>query len=314
MQASDFRERKNKRLAVILVLLIIVTFMAAVFTRQTDVVDIDRKLFQIQNTESIDKVVIEKPGQQIVLEFDGIQWKVNGQYDADANLIKVLMATLKQTEVKRKLAPSSTDSLREAIRSSGIKISAYSGESVIKSFVAGGNSRKTQTFFVEPNAQDIYVVNIPGYRVYVGGIFELPASGWREKIVFDFNWRNFQRLEARFPETPANNFIVSPQKGIFAVEGLKTDTTKLSNFMDAVLSLSIEQFTDSEALADSLNRVPAFMEISISDVARQEYRLKIFKQSPSGAVPAMLNDKEAVTINAQRVRAIIRPKSYFQLR
>lgn len=314
MQTSDFRERKNKRLAAILILLIVVTIIVGIYTRSPEVTNVDRSLFQIANTESVDKVVIEKSGQQIVLEFDGTKWRVNEKYEADGNMVKVLMATLRQTEVKRQLAASSSDSVTQRMSSSGVKVSVYSEESLIRSFLSSGNSRKTQTFFAEPDKSNVYVVNIPGYRVYVGGIFELSESGWRNKTVFDFNWRNFQRLEARFPETPANNFVVSPQKGIFGVEGLKTDTTKLSNFMDAVLSLAVEEFSDSNTLFDSLRNTPPFMEILINDVARQEYRLKIFKQSPSGAVPGLLNDSEAVTINAQRVRPIIRPKSYFELR
>ncbi len=43
-------------------------------------------------------------------------------------------------------------------------------------------------------------MNIPGYRVYVSGIFELDESGWREKRVFAFNWQNFQKLDAHFPK------------------------------------------------------------------------------------------------------------------
>jgi hypothetical protein len=313
MQASDSQGTKNRKRALTLVLLTSITIASAFFIDNSPTVDVDRNIFKVSDTESVDRVVLEQSGKKIELRFNGATWKVNDTYDADQNLIKVVMATLRQAEVKRKIANASVDSLSAALNTGGVTVSVFAGDQLVESFVAGGNKVKTQSFFKDKRTDEVYLVNIPGYRVYVSGIFELKESGWREKIVFDFNWRNFQSLEAKFTDSPGNNFKISPQKGVFAVEGVATDTTKLSQFMDGVFSLVVEEYVESSQLADSLNQVKPFLDLLIRDVAKNEYSLKIFRESSAGRVPALLNGKEAVFINAQRLRPIIKPKSYFVL-
>lgn len=314
MQASDIQEKRNKRLAVVLIVLIAATFVAVTMTGKTEYVTVDRNLFKLSNTESIDRLVLERNGQAVEIKFNGTRWMVNQEFSADPNLIKVIMATLQQVEAKRKVAVSDQDSVSNVILKNGVKISIYAGGDVVSQFYAGGNSQKTQALFKNAADDNIYVVNIPGYRVYVSGIFELTASGFREKRVFDFNWRNFQSLEARFTDNPSQSFIVSPQKGMFGIEGIRTDTTKLGTFMDGIFSLSVDEYMDKPGITDSLSQIRPFLELTLRDVAKNEYSLKIYRETPSGQVPGLMHGKDAVLINSQRLRPILRPKQFFVLK
>jgi hypothetical protein len=314
MQASDIQAGKNKRLAVVLIVLIAATVIAVSMTGKTEYVAVNKNVFKISNTESVDRVTLERKGKAIDLEFNGARWMVNDQFAADGNLIKVIMATLQQAEAKRKLSDNLQDSVNQAVLTDGVKVSVYSGGELVSQFYAGGNAQKTQAFFKNLSDNEVYIMNIPGYRVYVSGIFELQPSGYREKRVFDFNWRNFQSLEARFTDNPAQNFTVSPQKGMFGIEGIRTDTTKLGAFMDGIFSLSVDEYVETAGFADSLTRIKPFLDLTLHDVAKKEYSLKIYKESSSGQTPGLMNGKDAVLINSQRLRPILRPKSYFVLK
>lgn len=311
MQASDLHAKRNKRLLLVLIALIVATALAVTMTGKTEYVSVDKGLFKISNTESIDRLTLEKNGQTIELKFNGARWMVNDQFAADANLIKVIMATLQQVEAKRKVSEAASDSLAQVMVKDGVKVSVYAGGEVLHQFYAGGNEVKTQALFKSLSDNEVYVVHIPGYRVYVSGIFELPPSGFREKRVFNFNWRNFQSLEAKFSDNPAQNFKVSPQNGVFGIEGIRTDTTKLGGFMDAIFSLAVDEYIDDTKVADSLSRTKPFLDLTLRDVAKNEYSLKIYKETPSGQAPGLMNATDAVFINSQRLRPILRPKAYF---
>src|SRR5690606_27214845 len=130
---------------------------------------------------------------------------------------------------KRPVAKASRDSIFNALAQSGVTVSLYAGDESRKKFYAGGNRAKTQALFADPETQQVYAMAIPGYRVYVSGILELGVNGWRDKLVFGFNWRNFKTLEAHFPGKSSEDFSVSMTGAFFAVQELqKTDTAKLN--------------------------------------------------------------------------------------
>ena len=87
-------------------------------------------------------------------------------------MIEVLFATLQQAEPKRPVSPSIRDSVRQDLRQRGVRVSLFSSGVKEVGFYAGGNMKKTQAFFShEQKDETPYVITIPGYRVYVSGIF-----------------------------------------------------------------------------------------------------------------------------------------------
>src|SRR5688572_11911837 len=106
------QEKRNKRLFVLLIALLVATAAAYWFSGEERNAEIDKKLFQRVDLKTIDEVVLESGSGTVTLKLDGSRWKINNQYEADRNLIDVLFATLQQAEPKRPLASSLQDSIR----------------------------------------------------------------------------------------------------------------------------------------------------------------------------------------------------------
>ena len=174
-------------------------------------------------------------------------------------MVQVLFATIQQAEPKRPLPLGIQDSVSQELRQNGVKVSLISSGTPELTFYAGGNGQKTQAYFsVDKGDAKPYLVTIPGYRVYVSGIFEVEEKDWRDKLVFGFNWRNFESLQASFPNSPSDNFQVVFQDNYFAVQGLNAvDTAKLNDFLDDVSLLTVEEFTDQAIPADTASRSAA---------------------------------------------------------
>ncbi len=160
---------------------------------------------------------------------------MNEQWYADRDMIEVLFATLQQAVPQRPVPSLQRDSVFHELAKTGTKISLYNKDSRTFEFLAGGNLAKSQAYFGKTEDQQVFVMNIPGYRVYVSGIFELDESGWREKRVFAFNWQNFQKLEAHFPKNPGQDFSMVMEDLQIKVPGIAvSDTARVNDFLDAV--------------------------------------------------------------------------------
>jgi hypothetical protein len=274
--------------------------------------EVDKGLFRVNDFKTISKVVLESPTSKIELTYNGSKWKLNGEAEADRNMIDVLFATLQKAEPKRPLTSIEADSISRQLEKHGTRVSLFAGDRLEKEFYAGGNPTKTLAYFKLKDDKP-YIVTIPGYRVYTAGIFELPSSGWRDKFVFGFNWRNFQELEARFPKDPAKNFKISMGRDYFGIEGIsKIDTARLNTFLDQVSLLTADQFTEGSAI-DSLKGQSPVMIIKVLDIAKREYVLSIFpsRDGKRDFIMGLIGDTQAALFDARKITPLIRPREFF---
>lgn len=305
------QEKKNKQRVVLLIVLIVMTAGALIMGSQSRNVSVDKTIFKKTEYDKVDKVRIVSADDTTELTFNGARWRVNGEY-ADRNLITVMFATLQQAEPKRNLPSSIRDSVANAMDRSGAKVTLYANNEEVQSFIAAGNENKTQSFFKEHNSKDVYVMTIPGYRVYVSGIFELNESGWRDKYLFgSFNWRNFKSLEAKFSDKPSENFLVEPQAdNLIVIKGIQTDTAKLNAFMYDFSMIMVDEYAGAGKLADSLSQVKSFVTVTLRDIGNHETTLSLFRENGK-TVPGLINGTQAVLFDTRQVAKILRPKSFF---
>jgi hypothetical protein len=306
------QRQKNIQLLCSLITIVVVTILVFVFAGSRNASSVDKDLFRIDNLDKIDEIILEARNGKTQLKYNGTKWKVNGNYDADRKMIDVLFATLKQTIAKRPVASILQDSIQKEISKNGIKISCFENGSLSKEIWVAGNLQKTETYF-ETSGGKAHLVTIPGYRVFIASIFELSVNEWRDKHVFRFNWQNIKSLEATFPSDPKQNFKASFNKNFFSIEGIATDTTKLDQFMDALLRLQSEKILDSIEAKKIEQKVPekTMMSISIQDVASRTYPLTIF--TPDGEtklIVGKIND-EVVLLNPLALRDIYKKRNYF---
>lgn len=303
---------KNKRRLITLVLLVCATVGAAWYSSRSSGGVVDEDLFRLDNYKAINKVVLESPNGVVELGYRDSKWRVNDTLAADVRMIQVLFATMQQAAVKRPLAGLDHDSIARNLEENGIHVTLFEGDEAVQRFVAGGNRSRTQSYFKFPGSDEVYAVVIPGYRVYVSGIFEMTPNQWREKYVFGFNWVNFRELEVTFPTRATEGFrITRSERGFFEVDGLAdTDTAKVNAYLDQVSLLMADEFL-SGVSTDTLAAVPATMILTIGTVADTTYTLSLFAEEPRG-VPGLLNGREAVLFSRERVEAILRGRLHFR--
>ena len=285
--------------------------------RNRDVsVERDKKLFNSFDVQSIDQVTLHSPREKVTLQYDGSRWKVNEQYAADPAMIEVMFATILQAEPKRPVPAIQQDSIAALLREAGTQVTLLAAGSPFVTFSAGGNVAKTQAYFLRSYQKVPYVMVIPGYRVYVSGIFELNESGWRDKRIFAFNWRlNFQELETTFSGSKVDNFRVSLKDQMLTVQGLNVvDSARLNQYLNDISQLTADEYVAANGTLDSLSRTQPVMAVSVRDVGRN-YSIQFFRYTDNrGRVAGLVNGKEWAMFTRQSVTSISRPRRFFEVK
>jgi hypothetical protein len=274
---------------------------------------VDHDHFKVADLEKIDKVVLISPKDTVELKFNGSRWRVNGTWDADPQMIEVFFATVRQAEPRRPVSASIRDSVRTLLDKQGVHVTLYEGERQEK-WIAGGNALKTEAWFMKEGEREPYVMNIPGYRVYVSGVFELAAQGWRNKRIFDFNWRNFKSLKATYPKEPRQGFEIEMKDRYFGIKNMMvTDTTKLNTYLDNVSLLFASRFVDKgQPYVDSLVSTLPAARIEISDITGHGHLLELFAPGKRDReIYGRLADGQIVALEKNKIAEIVRKKEYF---
>ena len=309
--------KRNILLLVSFISLLMITVLLYWFVIRDRDVQVDENLFMIEDLDQVDRVVVQSAKDTITIALDGSRWIINNKHDADRQMIEVLFATLQQVKVKRPVAAVVKDSVADAVDKYGSTVSIYVKSELIQQFKAGGNSQKTQAYFMDAQKREPYIMIIPGYRVYACGILELDESGWRDKYVFGFNWRNFRQLDARFSKSADNFSVVMDQaKGYFAIAHMAaTDTSRLNTFLDNVSLLTADTyFEPASGFFDSLRNITPEMELDVSNMAGKHFTVSFYpKQSSEKAILGVINGKEAAWFQMAKIRPLMYRRHYFKL-
>jgi hypothetical protein len=285
------------------------------FENFDNTVSIDKDLFKVADQTKIDRVVLQRNAEQTELHFDGTRWMVNNSFEADRQLIQVFFATILQTEPKRPVAQRLIDSVNQQIISTGVQVKLFEGEVLMKDFSVAGNDRKTETYYQLAGDPAPYIATIPGYRVYVGAIFELPSYEWREKRIFNFRWENFKQLKVSFAGNKKEDFSISFQGKFFGLDGNPAaDTTRLNDYLDAVSLVQAMRYLPKggSTVYDSLLTGAPSYTIQAIDIANRTYVLDVYPPiRGESAILAKVNGDQPLLMRKEEAEKISRSRSYF---
>lgn len=307
MQAS---ERRNKQLAISLVVTIIAIVAFWFFAFRESEIEVDENALVVPDLANVDRVEMGN----VVLKFDGVKWIVNDKYPADRRTIEVLFGTAQSIKPRRPVSEKQLGSVRRELQEHGTIVKYYSKSNLLKTYTVGGLPQKPEAWF-QVGDNDPMIVNIPGYRVYAAGVFEQSVNDWRDKRVFSLNWRNFKNLNTAFTKSSGDDFTISGKGKQFTIEGMaQVDTAKVNTYLDDVSLLVGDSFYDmgSRPRIDSLVAGPTSFDVVVTDVGNNSFKLEVFPPLRSESnVFGRVNGEIMVFQRSEMVR-IAKKKSWFR--
>ncbi len=198
-QNSSLLNQKNKNIALfagLLVVLVLCVVAANYNPYKKSSGTVEPKMFAVANAaETLTKVTFQGGQTNNVLEREGKTWKLNDSLRLDPSMLQVLTALLERVEVQRIISGALKEEVLKAAADTGINVQLYADNMLQNSFTVAGNLATIKTYFVK--AGEAYLMQLPGYESYVGGMFEVKTLDWKDRTIFNGTWQDMVSLHIK---------------------------------------------------------------------------------------------------------------------
>ncbi len=272
----------------------------------------DPDLFMIRDTTQIEKFQFHS---KILDHYFSRQegWKINNKFPSDPNLRKMLFTVYKRIKVARALTGDEKNQLLKRNEKMGTSVT-LTVEGREQSYSVVGNANKTKTYFVQN--QEVYQVDIPGYQDFLASIYELKRDQWRDRLVFNGNWRTIQKMEVIYPEKLDKNLLIRFKETFYEVDGLtQIDSSAVVAYLN-----QFEYMQANERISvgfspayDSLSQTTPEVIISLSDIKyKLPIEIRIFPQLPGQNIRLIMDqDDELMVFESKRILPYFKSKLDF---
>lgn len=289
---------RNFKLIILLVALIGISLILGLSSGKKRSPNFRTDKFSLADTANLQSVRIDGENEVLIERTEG-RWRVNGKYNVNSNLKNVLLAVINQVAVRRPVSKIQQEEIAAKLSDATKVTLGLSGETRV--FYAGGNSARTQSYFMEEGTGEPYVVEIPGYRNYISGIFNLTEQQWRDRTLFNTHWRSLQRLTVTYPDNPQSDLNISFEEEFFKVEGVqRMDTTSLMSYLSGYEFFEANEFIPRgfSSSYDSLTEVTPIAVIELREInIDNNQRLTIY--------PKLDNDNYVLVTNKNDEQSLI---------
>ncbi|PLX00521.1 MAG: hypothetical protein C0591_01055 [Marinilabiliales bacterium] len=257
--------RKNKIIILIISLIVAIIVISLVSNRYSTLKEKETD-FAVRDTASVTKVFIaDKKENSVLLERITSGWTLNDQFVANTKVVDFLLSTMKRLRVKAPVPLSIRTGVISRLASNGIKVEVYQEvyrinlfnrykffkhEKLTKVFYVGDATQDNMgTYMLIEDADNPYIVFIPGFRGFLFSRFSPKPDDWKSHVVFNTKLADIKSVALKFYEDPENSFKVDIEdaQGNYKMTAMHSgevlesyDTLKLLNFLTSFRDLRYE--------------------------------------------------------------------------
>ncbi|HAA12436.1 MAG TPA: hypothetical protein DCE41_12355 [Cytophagales bacterium] len=312
---TQSHNKKNLRLLITLIGLIILTGVVMMWEPGNDQVAVDRNLFSVADTAAITQVTIRNGEVVHTLAKTAGGWTLDGTHPAETSVIQVLLSLVHDVQVFRPVSQRQTDSVRQYLQEQGYQVTLYSQDQVIQDWQVGGSERTSTSYFMEANSDQPYMVHLPGYRSYLAGLFQMPANDWRQRVIISIPYNLLSSIQLDYTSENLEDVNISFQNEFFAVEGLnELDTGMMVQVIRQFDYFQTDYFINSGEFPrfDSLTDTSPALSVTVSPLdASQAQTLELWPLLPGDQYRLGRIDGELLLLEDSRIRwMFLRPQDF----
>jgi len=234
--------------------------------------DLDEAMLAVRDTGSIDSIfVARKDGYSATLSrFGQNQWLINKRTRADKNLVKVLLRSIHDIDVRRPVNKDERTSVIKDLATKHTKVEIYAKGILVKSYYLGAEADDNQgNYILTIGSETPFVAHIPGFDGILGPRFNIVERLWRDKQILMTSPAKLQSVSVNYLKEPNNSFQIQFNNGKFNIPGVSNpDTLAADKYLQYINSAYVERYlfelTPKEL--DSLQQVKPYMTISVKNL------------------------------------------------
>ena len=210
------------RTAVLLLAVLILAIGAYLVTAGEDVTDrkisdtAEDRRFAYRDVADIYEIrVADREGHHVTLTRGGVSgWKADGA-PANENIMKNVLATVRQLEVSTLPARAMVPNMINDIAATGILVQLYNegGEKLRGYYIGGVTPDGMGNYAIKEGSEHPYIVAIPGFSGNVRWRFEHWGDEWRDKVYFRADPERVERFSIEYPKQRDRSFVITRKNG-----------------------------------------------------------------------------------------------------
>jgi hypothetical protein len=159
---------------------------------------------------------VNNEGKSILLERQADnKWLLNKIYPAmPLQMVNILTCLYMQTALMP-VSANEHDRVVKLLAGLSTKVEVYnrSGEKIKTFYVAGQGPNYHGSYMITENAQQAYLVEVPGFDGYLSPRYTVDLNDWRSRTMIDWGLDSLASISIHYPENPSNSFTVINGKG-----------------------------------------------------------------------------------------------------
>jgi hypothetical protein len=268
---------------------------------KSSTVDSDARNFKLKDTASITKIFIaDKEGNQSSVERTKKGWVVNGKYPCRPDAIAILMAAIRNVEVKMPVPKAARENVLKVMATTASKVEIYAGGKRVKQYYMGHETPDGEGSYMllsDPetgeNYSEPFICFIPGFIGYLSPRYIAKENEWRDRMVINYTPPEMRQIKVTHLENPDSSFTIDLESTTqfrlknYAGKELKFDEFKMKQYLAYFQNLSYEALLTGQfkKLEDSLFRHPPFEIITISKTDPSTDVFKFYHKAPTELIP-----------------------------
>ncbi len=265
---------------------------------------VEKSIFIVSDTSMVNKISIQGLNSEISISRESNAWSLNNKYRVDEGLRRLFFSILQRVSVRKPVDMAPSDSIYVSLQ----------GEENLE-FVVFSNPTKTRTYFYHPEEKQSYEVEIPGYNEYLGGIFELKESQWRDRLILDENWRSIKSVKLNYSNDQPDLSIEFNGK-FFNLEGVnRLDSSRVIDYLNQFQVFEVNEIISRERFPqyDSLSNTAPVATLTITSIRNSEPgQLKLYPAFDNMAFQLVTKNDELMILDSERASQILMKPQDFQ--
>ncbi|MEO6190445.1 MAG: DUF4340 domain-containing protein [Saprospiraceae bacterium] len=230
--------------------------------------------FAVKDIDEVYKVFLgKKNGENIILERNGSDWKINNKYKAFPNTVHYFLSTLQNLKLKSIPPKLTYDLIMREMASIGIKVEIYNKENtILKTYYVGGVTEdETGLYCLMNGSAQPYVMHLNQAPTNLRVIYDINEVDWRDRNLFNIHAQDIEGLSIKYPYDPQRNLSISMENKTYVVRDNNNNSIdlpsnidrKIKSYFNEFENCNVEAFVNDHRAKDSICSLTPYSIISI---------------------------------------------------
>lgn len=214
--------------------------------------------FTFKDTSVIGKIfLVDNDGKSILLERGkNNRWTLNKTFPAMPMQVVNILTCLKMQTALKPVSEKEHDRVIKLLAGLSTKIEVYDlkGNKMRSFYVAGQGSNYHGSYMIIENAQQPYLVEIPGFDGYLTPRYTTEFNDWRSRTQIELPADSIASVSVQYPQEPLNSFSIKNLKGSAEVSVDAAVKNKLPYFIPkrAIAYLDFFKLVNAESYLNGM--------------------------------------------------------------